>query len=858
MTKKSDTLGGDLNYSPIQCEGGDACEKGHIKNPATCRCVPLDSALGKILVRNANKNVDTTDETSLPAYADQVIRDQVSSISSKLGEHVASNEKIQERLETLTSRVLDNSAKLDELALIKARLDDHEETIMQVKDIEKTVKSINLSSVDLKSLVEKSLSKSHEIEESNAELRRTFATLSGVAEKLETMRNEFFQHVAKVEEVSKSNIRLEGVEVRVKEDARMMLEMREVISEATSETTDALHAAKAAREEADLIKNEVNKTFMIIEDSRKSMEDSIVTAHNEREELKKSYEILKTETQGVKGALEEIEKRALLAVQEMGASLMSQMQSFVDSRKKDVEIEFRKAEQESERGVDASAKIASEIVEKEVLHASEVAKAALEAANQTMGKVDVVKDALQHQKEAAETAVDAAQKVIENELERVQGDVLGMERAAMETVEKIETRLKEVEDRLADEAANIQNELASASDVMRDQDYVAEPNNHGHRAVEPEVEEGDREQERDVSPQVAHEGSADDPERTMVVERAEEEARTLHNEVIESRETLAREEEALREEQRKADGDYAVAKELFKEAQAAQNEVMTEEREMNHLSTLLSAQETEAMKHPNNENVVEAMEQTQAEIQQLESNLEIVKERSSELEQEYARASEAVEKETQALEQDSSQYQSDKQAALVYSQEEEQADSLLRQATNAYIHSQSDVSPPTMVNHHAEPLETLHTAPPRYSQTTDHRAATHSASVDAANHDVQHHNSHEATDDKEGWTAAEKYIGYRLNKGTSEEHAAWKKSIDDQLSNRRKQSVEGGSRSLNEAQKRETESIAMKTLLKMGIKPMTEAYKKLMAFVRHEAEDAGKAVFITTDVIDQVLLGRKS
>jgi hypothetical protein len=848
MTKKSDT-GGDLDdYTPAVCDGGDSCTKGHIKNPATCRCVPLDSALGKILLRNADKNVDISDETSFPAYADQVIRDQVSSISSKLSEHSATNEKLQERIETLTSRVLGNSAKLDELAVIKARLDDHEETIMQVKEIEKNIHALNINSVDLKALVEKSLSKAHEIEVSNAELRQTFATLGGVAEKLETMRNEFFQHVAKIEEVSKSNLRLEGVEVRVKEDARMMLEMREVISEATSETKDALHAAKTTRDEADLIKNEVNKTFMMIEDSRKAMEDAIVTGHNEREEMKKAYELLKTETMGIKGGLEELEKRALSAIQEMGASLMSQMQSFVDAKKKDVELEFRRAEQESEKQVDASAKVAAEIVQKEVMHASEVAKAALAAATETMTKIDMGNEALKHQEQAAEAAVDAAQKVIENELERVQADVVGMERAAMETVEKIETRLKEVEDRLADEAANIQNELASASDVMKDQEYAVGPI-EGHHVHHHEEDEAPIEESFE---HVGH--SADDPERTMVVERAEEEARSLHNQVTESRETLAREEEALREEQRKADADYAVAKELYKEAEAAQKEVATEEREMNHLSTLLSAQETEAMKHPTNENVVEAMEQTQAEIQQLESNLEIVRERSSELEREYAKASEAVDKETQALEEDSSQFQSDKQAALVYTQEEEQADSLLRQATNAYMHSESDVSPPLIHPHFEEP-EQFHL--PHHSPTmSEYEHAAHSASLDKA----QHHVQHQYTDDREGWTDAEKYLGHRL-KHVNVEDAPWMKSLGQAYARDGpvySGSMSGGSRSLNEAQKRETESLAMKTLLQMGIKPMSEGYKKLMAFVRQQAENAGKVVFITTDVIDHVLLGRKS
>jgi hypothetical protein len=834
--------------------------------------VPIDSALGKILARNSNKEVDINDESSFPAYADQAIREQVSSMSGKLGEHSKAHEKLEERLESLASRVLGNTSKLDELDLIKSRIEDHSEKVENIKEVEKTVHALNLSFVDLKHLVEKSLMKSKEVEDSNAELRHTFATLSGVAEKLETMRNEFFQHVAKIEEVSRSNKALEGVEHRVREDTKMMTEMREIISVSTSETRDALNAAKTIKDEANLVKNDVNKTFMMIEDSRKAMADTIVEAHNERIEMKKVNDEIRLEVSDVRSSVSELEKRALGAIQELGVSLMSQMQNFVDSKKADVEIEFRKAEEDAVRQVTASAKIAEEIVQKEVTHAEQVAKAALDAADQTMKKIEAADERLKEQEHAAEAAVDAAQRVIENELQRVQTDVVGMEQGLMQTVNQIEERVKQVENQLADEAANIQNELASASDVMRDQEFpmhtLTEIYGIDHpragQLVHPEYEQIEAEMPVEM-PSHHHmaspEASADDPERTMVIERAEDEARKLHEQVVESQETLEREHAALEDEQRKADADFAVAKKLYNEAESVHHQVEAEEHQMNHLAALLNSQENEAMKHPNNENVVEAMEQTQAEIQQLESNLEIVKARSSELEAEYAQASAALERETSQLEQDNAQFQSDKQAALVYSQEEEQADSLLREATTAYMHSESDVSPPPMVVHtphvvednfaylnrtHSPPpapviednfayLNRNHGSPVHPAPTMNmYESASRRASMDAA------------SPPNRPMTAAEQYLGHYLPPANEE----WRHG---------QTYFRGGSGgSLNEAQKREAESMAMKTLLKMGIKPPTEAYKKLLAFVRHEAEVANKFVFITEDVLEQVLLGRKS
>lgn len=75
-----------------ECAPGDKeCERLHIHNAATGTCVSRASPLGKIIARSEARggSPSVPPEPSFPAYADQLIRDQVSAITAALKENRA-------------------------------------------------------------------------------------------------------------------------------------------------------------------------------------------------------------------------------------------------------------------------------------------------------------------------------------------------------------------------------------------------------------------------------------------------------------------------------------------------------------------------------------------------------------------------------------------------------------------------------------------------------------------------------------------------------------------------------------------------------------------------------------------------
>ena len=835
-----------------ECDLGELCEVNHVRNPATCRCIPRDTALGKIILRNSHKTaIDIPDESSFPAYADQLIRDQVSAVSAKLQVNNDTLSKLSERVESLATHLLGSKTKLDEIDVLRSRIEDHEEKVNSSMDMKKSFLAMNLNVKTMESDFKRAMELVHENAESNAQLKDMFATLSGVSEKLETMRSEFFQHAARVEEVSKSNKALEGIESRVKDDIRLMSQLRESMAETSAASKDTLHAARVIKDEAEALKSEVGHTFLLVEDTRKTLQMTLEESRESHAEIKSYHEKLTEEMARVNYSIVELEKKALNSVeaklheveqafvsaeQEAESHIKKAMNTLEEKEHQVVQV-FLSAEQEAEAHVKKSAEVASEIVEKDAMRAENAAKSVIEAANLTMEKMEKVEEKLKAEEHEAEQAVQNAEAIIEKELERVQADVVGMENAASATVEQIEGRVTEVERQLADEATNIQNTLGVATDVMETQHTEG----HHHSEIPEHMH-------AQFAPGPTPTMEADDPERTMVIERAQEEARSLHQQVSDTQNTLKHEEQVLHDEQSKADADYAVAQDIRKQANEMERELEKEMRQISQLSGQLNQEETNAVKHPENQQIVESMEETQAEIQQLENNVEIIKERTDELEQQYNEAAQALEVETAHLQSDADQYHSDKQAALVYAQEGEQADALLREASEAYrgVSPNSHVPVVPFAEEHVShvpvvPFAEEHVShvpvvpfvePPQHAREQEmYEHAAHQAAAMQANNRPM--------------TAAEKYLGHYLPQNYADPYYERPPPL---------YRFAGGSKSLSEAQKREAESYAMKSLLARGIKPATEGYKKIMSFVRSEAENAHKVVQVTNELIEKVLI----
>jgi len=583
--------------SGTDCLAAQECNDAeHVFNHASRKCVLRNSPLGQIVMRAKDRgNVEVA--APLPAYADQVFREQVIDVTRRIGEN---NNMVSE----LITKVGTLENYLNSLRTVETAVQDH---ASKIKNYEDAISVSRVLKKDLEAVQDLVTNHHKELENQKLALEAFQAANKTIVE----MQMEQKAHAAKIVELSHTYASVQELEKGFAGEMKIMAEIREGIALNKVATQETLTLAVSAKDEGQALRAELHSTLQGV----KKMESELVVGFANLQEVQKevvmAHEIIKPELKRaehffaeVQGSIEEAARRVIEDIREKSAELFNTVEKTCKETLASVmHIREEETKKLAEATTSATAVLHSLLEETRKQVGAVVADAAKgmhdtlasdEArANHQLALVTEATNTLQEEQNFLHDEMVKSSKEVEEQLHRQESEIAAVSANLQQGVTALSASLQ---NEVAAVAAKLHHETERVeADLKHEEEEIKEIH-----AKEKEAQQEQHDKSQHMIQQIAeqqastfsHQLTHMQDEASRAVEKAEHGAAAM----LEAAKTEAEmqrqaQTHAVEETTAKLEGIQEVASKLEKEVQHAETKIHKAEEEIeSHLRNMQQPQ----------------------------------------------------------------------------------------------------------------------------------------------------------------------------------------------------------------------------------------------------------------------------